>query len=113
MQSASASSGEAQSFQAIFRNAHGRSDFIHLLKQLVSAGSHSENGSDGASDTMSSENGGDQDAVHSEGNGRDPGFFSGNIGGLMSAFARLDSEEVSEKDLGSKVLQTITYRWKN
>ena len=40
-----------------------------------------------------------------------PRFFSRNMAGLSQALARLDSEEVVEREESSKVFQTVTYRW--
>lgn len=74
-----------RTYLAIFRNGHGRTDFLRIMQQLDRAGA----------------------------NGVSPAFFSGNIGSLTRAFDRLDSEQVAERDLGSKVLQTIAYTWKD
>ena len=40
-----------------------------------------------------------------------PKFFSRNIAGLSQTLARLDSEEVVQRDESDKVFQTVTYRW--
>lgn len=40
-----------------------------------------------------------------------PKFFSRNIAGLSQSLARLDSEEIVEREEGGKVFQTVTYRW--
>lgn len=40
-----------------------------------------------------------------------PKFFSRNIAGLSQTLARLDSEEVAQREENDKVFQTVTYRW--
>ncbi len=44
--------------------------------------------------------------------GQQPAFFSGNIGSLDRTFAALTEEQVVERDQGTRVTQTVTYRWK-
>ena len=101
------SSAENLTYLALFRNAQGRGDFLHLMKQLDRAGSH------GMENSNPSEEGDSADSVKAGASGVAPAFFSGNIASLTRAFTWLDSEQVAEQDLGSKVLQTVTYRWKN
>jgi hypothetical protein len=43
--------------------------------------------------------------------GQSPSFFSGNMAGLGKVFSKVESEELEEKDQGTRVLQTVTYRW--
>ncbi|PYP91832.1 MAG: hypothetical protein DMG65_05890 [Candidatus Angelobacter sp. Gp1-AA117] len=40
-----------------------------------------------------------------------PKFFSRNIAGLSQTLARLDSEEIVEREESGRVLQTVTFRW--
>ena len=89
-QMSATSSGENQTYVALYRNDRGRSDYLRLMRQLDRAGAHGEGG-----------------------NSNSPAFFSANIGSLSSAFARLESEQVEERDQGARVLQTVTYRWKD
>lgn len=99
----SAATGEGLSYEAIFRPGQGRTDFQHLMKQLDRAGMH--NG--GVSGTQE-----DADGASEASNAEAPSFFSHNAGSLARTFARLDAEQISERDLGAKVLQTVSYRWK-
>jgi hypothetical protein len=50
-------------------------------------------------------------ASGSQGDGEAPTFFSGNLESLNRMFADLKRETVSERDEGTKVLETVTYDW--
>jgi hypothetical protein len=64
------------------------------MAQLDQAGHPSEAGQQGAA-----------------ANGQSPSFFSGNMAGLGKVFSKVESEKMDEKDQGTRVLQTVTYRW--
>ena len=81
-------------YAALFRHTHEEENFRVLMAQLDQAGHTS-----GA---------GQQDA---EANGQSPSFFSGNIAGLGRVFSKVESEKMEEKDQGTRVMQTVTYRW--
>lgn len=83
-----APSSEAVTYTAAYYPAREKPDYRHLMRQLDRAGHGTDNG-----------------------NGA-PTFFSGNIGSLSQAFSNLDSEQIDERDSGSLVRQTVTYRWK-
>lgn len=51
-------------------------------------------------------------ATSDDTDGQQPAFFSGNIGSLDRTFAALTEEQVVERDQGTRVTQTVTYRWK-
>lgn len=85
-----AAGGEAVTYSAAFHPSQEQSNYMQLMRQLDHAGRGQENG----------------------GNGDAPSFFAGNIGSLSQAFARLDSEQIDERDNGSLVRQTVTYRWR-
>lgn len=52
-----------------------------------------------------------QNSVWNKKSGRAPFFFSENIASLSSIFPGLLSEKVVVRDVGDKVLQTVTYQW--
>jgi hypothetical protein len=45
------------------------------------------------------------------GTGQEPQFFSENIASLSSTLAAVSSEKIVVRDVGDRVLQTVTYRW--
>jgi hypothetical protein len=98
---ASSPASNNQTYLAVFRTAQARPSFLQLTRQLARAGGN-------AAAPKTSE---DEDASTPM-NGAAPLFLSGNIASLSKAFARLDSEEVAERDLGATVRQSVTYRWK-
>ena len=46
-------------------------------------------------------------------NGQRPAFFSGDVQSLSGVFSKVESEHVEERDLGTKVTQTVTYQWRH
>jgi len=80
---------DAATYMAAYYPARERSRYQQLMHQLDHAASGGENGNSGS-----------------------PTFFAGNIGSLSQAFSSLDSEQMDERDGGSLVRQTVTYRWK-
>jgi hypothetical protein len=94
---ASTAAKNNQTYLAVFRTAQARPGYLHLMRQLDRANGSKLPGQDDGSTPM---------------NGTAPTFFSGNIASLSNTFARLDSEQVVEQDLGITVQQTVTYRWK-
>jgi hypothetical protein len=42
-----------------------------------------------------------------------PQFFSGNVESLSAMFQNVERETVTERDQGTKVLQTVSYDWKH
>jgi hypothetical protein len=80
---------DALTYSAAYYPAREQSRYQQLMRQLDHAGHGGENG------------GGDS-----------PTFLAGNIGSLSQAFSNLDSEQIDERDNGSLVRQTVTYRWK-
>jgi hypothetical protein len=81
-------------YSALFRHTREQENFRLLMAQLDQAGHTS-----GA---------GQQDAAA---NGQSPSFFSGNMAGLGRVFSKVESEKMEEKDQGTRVMQTVTYRW--
>jgi hypothetical protein len=77
-------------FMAGLNHAHERTPFVRLAGSL---------------DNQSGETGGAE--------GRTPQFFSDNIASLSSVLAAVSSEKVVVRDVGDKVLQTVTYQWAN
>jgi hypothetical protein len=45
-----------------------------------------------------------------ESEGRDPAFFSANVGSLLSSLGRLTAIGVTARDRGSAVEETVEYR---
>ena len=43
--------------------------------------------------------------------GREPEFFSDNMGSLSTVLSKVTSEKVVVRDAGGRVLQTVTYKW--
>ena len=84
-----ATSSDAVTYTAAFYPARETFHYQQLMRQLDHAGSGGQNG-DSSSQT----------------------FFTGNIGSLSQAFSSLDSEQIDERDSGSQVRETVTYRWK-
>ncbi len=80
---------DAVTYTAAYYPARERDHYQQLMHQLDRAGGSGQNG------------GGDT-----------PTFLSGNIGSLSQTFSSLDSEQIDERDSGSLVRQTVTYRWK-
>ena len=90
-----AGAGEGVTYAAVFRPAQEQSNFCTLMAQLDLAGHRGTNGQLGAAP-----------------DGQSPAFFSGNVSSLSRAFFNtVVSEQVEERDMGSKVAQTVTYQW--
>jgi len=81
-------------YTALFRHTHEQDNFRLLMAQLDQAGHGSASGQQPP-----------------ETNGQSPSFFSGNLAGLGKVFSKVESEKMEEKDQGTRVLQTVTYRW--
>ena len=81
-------------YEALFQSRQERDNFRRLSGQLDLAGHRG--GSDGRGPST---------------DGQPPAFFSGNMAGLARVFSRLETEQIEEKDLGSKITQSVTYRW--
>lgn len=90
------------SYEAIFRPARGRDDYLRLMRQLDHAGIR--NGS-----VTGTQEDADRSSVTT--NGEAPSFFTHNAGSLTRTFLHLESEQISERDLGAKVLQSVVYQW--
>lgn len=80
-------------YTALFRPAQEQDNFRRLTGQLDLAGH--------------------PNSRRESGNRESPAFFSGNTASLGRVFSALDSEQVDERDLGDKLKQTVTYRWKH
>ena len=94
-QAASQATGrDGITYTALFRHTREQDNFRLLMAQLDQAGHPSEAGQQGAA-----------------ANGQSPSFFSGNMAGLGKVFSKVESEKMDEKDQGTRVLQTVTYRW--
>jgi hypothetical protein len=85
---------EAVTYRALFRHTQEQENFHLLTAQLDRAGNRSGAGQQGT-----------------DADGQSPSFFSGNISGLGRVFSKVESERIEEKDQGSRVLQTVLYRW--
>jgi hypothetical protein len=81
-------------YAALFRHTHEQDNFRLLMAQLDQAGHTSGTAQQGTPT-----------------DGQSPAFFSGNIAGLGRVFSKVESEKIEEKDQGSRVTQTVTYRW--
>jgi hypothetical protein len=81
-------------YTALFRHTHEQENFRLLMVQLDQAGRPSGAGQQGV-----------------PANAQSPSFFSGNMAGLGRVFSKVESEKLEEKDQGTRVLQTVTYRW--
>jgi hypothetical protein len=79
---------------ALFRHPREQDNFRLLMAQLDQAGHPSGVGAQGTA-----------------ADGQSPSFFSGNMAGLGTVFSKVESEKLEEKDQGTRVLQTVTYRW--
>ena len=92
--SASIAGKDGVTYTALFRHTpQQQSNFRRLMSQLDRAG---HNG------------GADQQASTT---GEKPSFFSGNVASFSRVFAKVESEQIVEKDQGAKVTQTVTYQW--
>jgi hypothetical protein len=87
-------SNDGVTYSALFRHTREQENFRLLMAQLDQAGHTSRTSQ--------------QDVAA---NGQSPSFFSGNIAGLGRVFSKVESEKMEEKDLGARVMQTVTYRW--
>jgi hypothetical protein len=81
-------------YSALFRHTREQDNFRLLMAQLDQAGHTSGAGQQGAA-----------------ADGTSPPFFSGNLAGLGRVFSKVESEKIEEKDQGTRVMQTVTYRW--
>ena len=81
-------------YMALFRHPREQDNFRLLMAQLDQAGHPSGVGAQGTA-----------------ADGQSPSFFSGNMAGLGTVFSKVESEKLEEKDQGTRVLQTVTYRW--
>ena len=81
-------------YTALFRHTREQDNFRLLMAQLDQAGHPSGAGAQGTA-----------------ADGQSPSFFSGNMAGLGRVFSKVESEKLEEKDQGTRVLQTVTYRW--
>jgi hypothetical protein len=86
--------GDGVTYTALFRHTREQDNFRLLMAQLDQAGHPSAAGQQGTA-----------------ADGQSPSFFSGNIAGLGKVFSKVESEKLEEKDQGTRVLQTVTYRW--
>jgi len=89
-----ASGQDGVTYSALFRHTREQENFRVLMAQLDQAGHTSGAGQ-----------------LDAEANGQSPSFFSGNIAGLGRVFSKVESEKMEEKDQGTRVMQTVTYRW--
>jgi hypothetical protein len=81
-------------YAAVFRHTQEENNFRLLMAQLDLVG-HGGGSSDQASAA----------------NGKTPAFFSGNVASLGRVFSKVQSEQIEERDQGSRVMQTVTYQW--
>jgi hypothetical protein len=89
-----AESKDSVTYAALFRHTQEQSNFRLLMTQLDCAGHRGGSDQRGASV-----------------DGETPAFFSGNVASFSRAFSKMEQERIEEKDLGSKVTQTVTYQW--
>jgi hypothetical protein len=90
--------GKGITYLAVFQHREEQKNFSRLTTQLDRVGNRS------GSLIATSQPG-------AETNEHSPSFFSGNMAGLGRVFSKVESETIAEKDEGTKVRQTVTYRW--
>lgn len=102
MLSRAASSGAAQNqgvtYEAEFQHSDREQQIFQKIAGRLNAASHGSPASYG----------GDTDGT----GGEAPAFFSGNVASLSRTWSRMIREQVSEKDEGAVVSQTVVYEWK-
>jgi hypothetical protein len=91
---AEAAGWDGVTYTALFRHTHEQENFRALMAQLDQAGHPSGVNKQGA-----------------DADGKSPSFFSGNMAGLGKVLSKVESEKLEEKDQGTRVMQTVTYRW--
>jgi hypothetical protein len=89
-----ADSRDGITYSAFFRHTREQENFRLLMAQL---------------DRTARRSGTDQQGAAAD--GQSPAFFSGNMAGFGKVFSNVESEKMEEKDQGTRVLQTVTYRW--
>jgi hypothetical protein len=85
---------DSVTYSALFRHTQEQGNFRLLMTQLDRAGHRGGTGQQGES-----------------AGGQTPAFFSGNVASFSRVFSKMEQERIEEKDLGSKVMQTVTYQW--
>jgi hypothetical protein len=85
---------DSVTYAAQFRHTQEQGNFRLLMAQLDRAGHR-----------------GGTDQQGDRPQGQTPAFFSGNVASFSRVFARMEQERIEEKDLGGKVMQTVTYQW--
>lgn len=91
---AAPSGGSGVTYAADFHHAAERDNFVALTSLLDRIGSR-----------------GRADGQPAASNGDAPAFFSGDLASLSRVFAQVAEERMDERDLGDRVMQTVTYRW--
>lgn len=81
-------------YVAFFRHTQERNNYRRLMAQLDLAGHRGETDQQGTTES-----------------GLAPAFFSGDAASLSRVFSKVESERIEERDQGTKVTQTVTYRW--